>query len=85
MLRSRSSANTPNSPTCGSTGKMDAGFARLDEKMDTGFAWLDAKMDAGFSLADCRSARIERKLDQFIETQSRTNELVERRLRGLEA
>ena len=37
---------------------------------------LDAKMDSGF-------ARIERKLDQFIDTQSKANELVERRLNAL--
>jgi hypothetical protein len=30
-------------------------------------------------------ARIERKLDHFIDTQSKTNELVERRLNRLEA
>jgi hypothetical protein len=30
-------------------------------------------------------ARVERKLDQFIDVQSRTNALVERRLRALES
>ena len=35
-------------------------------------------MRAGFG-------RLERKLDQFIDTQSRTNELVERRLTRLES
>jgi hypothetical protein len=53
--------------------KMDAGYARL-EASD---ARLEAKMDAGFS-------RVERKLDQFIDVQLRTNELVDRRLSALE-
>jgi TolA-binding protein len=72
--------------------KMDAGFARVDANaarleatMDAGFARVDAnavrlevKMDAGFS-------RIERKLDQFIDVQLETNQLVGRRLRALES
>ena len=57
--------------------KMDTGYARLDRKMDAGYAKLDAKMEAGFS-------RIERKLDQFIDVQLQTNELVDRRLSALE-
>ena len=55
-------------------------FARLEQRMDAGFARIDdrfSKMDAGL-------ARVERKLDQFIDVQSRTNELVEHRLRALE-
>lgn len=38
-----------------------------------GYGRLASKMDAGF-------ARVERKLDQFIDVQLRTNALVERRL-----
>ena len=48
---------------------MDAGFAKVDDRL--------AGLDAGL-------ARVERKLDQFIDVQMRTNELVERRLRALE-
>ena len=33
---------------------------------------------------DARLDRLERKLDQFIDTQSKTNELVERRLQAAE-
>ena len=52
-------------------------FARLEQR-------LEARMDAGFANMDTGLARIERKLDQFIDVQSRTNELVERRLSALE-
>jgi hypothetical protein len=45
-------------------------FSQLEAKMD-------AKMDAGFG-------RLERKLDQFIDVQLQTNQLVDRRLRALE-
>jgi hypothetical protein len=48
---------------------MDAGFAKVDDRL--------ALLGAGLS-------RVERKLDQFIDVQMRTNELVERRLRALE-
>ena len=64
--------------------KMDAGFSRLDKKVDAGFSRLEAKMDAGDSRLDAKMdagfSRLERKLDQFIDTQSHTNALVERRL-----
>jgi len=52
--------------------KMDAGFARIDERF--------GRIDGRFAQMDGRFARLERKLDQFIDTQSKTNELVERRL-----
>jgi chromosome segregation ATPase len=53
--------------------------ALLEQRQYTEFsnARLEAKMDAGFS-------RIERKLDQFIDVQLQTNELVDRRLSALE-
>jgi hypothetical protein len=35
--------------------------------------------------SDDRFGRLERKLDQFIDVQVRTNDLVERRLRALES
>jgi hypothetical protein len=55
---------------------MDAGFARIDDRF--------SKMDDRFSKMDAGLARVERKLDQFIDVQIRTNDLVERRLRALE-
>ena len=67
--------------------KMDAGFARLDAKMDAGFASVDARfasVDGRFDSLEGHFNRLERKLDQFIDTQSRANALVERRLQALE-
>src|SRR6266851_9943526 len=79
--------------------KMDSGYARLDAKMDSGYARLDAKMDSGYARLEARVdsgdaqlkaqmdsgfSRIERKLDQFIDVQLQTNELVDRRLRAVE-
>jgi hypothetical protein len=77
--------------------KMDGRFATMDDrfaKMDGRFATMDdrfakmdglfATMDDRFSKMDAGLARVERKLDQFIDVQIRTNELVERRLRALE-
>jgi hypothetical protein len=46
-------------------------------KLDAKIAGVDSKMDAGF-------ARIERKLDQFIDTQVHANQIVDRRLRLVE-
>jgi hypothetical protein len=60
-------------------------FTQLDHKMDSGFARLELKMDAGFARSDDQFARLERKLDQFIDVQVRTIDLVERRLRALES
>jgi hypothetical protein len=59
---------------------MDAGFSRLEATIDAQSGRLEAKMDAGFG----RVGRIERKLDQFIDVQLQTNQLVDRRLRALE-
>jgi hypothetical protein len=52
-------------------------YQRLDAKMDAGLARLETKIDASVE-------RLERKMDQFIDTQTRTNALVERRLQRLE-
>src|SRR3990167_4140653 len=74
--------------------QMDARFAKVDERLNgvdaalieqrqyTEFAFsrLEAKMDAGFD----RFGRVERKLDQFIDMQLQTNQLVDRRLRAIE-
>lgn len=51
-------------------------FDRLDSRFD--------KVDSRFDSVDNRFERLERKLDQFIDTQSTTNKLVERRLTALE-
>lgn len=53
---------------------------RLEARMDAGFATMDDR----FSKTDAGLARVERKIDQFIDVQIRTNELVERRLGALE-
>jgi hypothetical protein len=61
------------------------GFTQLDQKIEARFAQLDQKMGVGFARSDERFARFERKLDQFIDVQVRTNDLVERRLQALES
>lgn len=48
------------------------------------FDGLASGTRAGFDGMNIRFNRLERKLDQFIDTQSKTNEFVERRLRVLE-
>jgi tetrahydromethanopterin S-methyltransferase subunit G len=53
-------------------------YSRLEAKIDARSDKLEAKMDAGFGC-------IERKLNQFIDVQLQTNQLVDRRLRALEA
>jgi tetrahydromethanopterin S-methyltransferase subunit G len=62
-------------------------FDRLASEMRAGFSSVDARLNVSetrFDSIDSRFNRIERKLDRFIDTQSRANELVERRLRALE-
>ena len=63
-------------------------YAKLDAKMDAGFVRADANLkqleDRLNARIDSSVGRIERKLDQFIDVQLRTNQLVERRLRALE-
>jgi hypothetical protein len=63
----------------------------LEEKVDKGFKAMDAgfveqREYTEFSQAQLRVdfSRVERKLDQFIDTQSQTNALVERRLKARE-
>ena len=60
--------------------------ALVEQRQYTEFAFerLSAEMRNGFAQVGSRFDRLERKLDQFIDTQSKTNELVERRLRALE-
>jgi hypothetical protein len=57
---------------------VDAGLREQREYTEFAFGRLRSEMREGFG-------RIERKLDQFIDTQARTNELVERRLARLES
>jgi len=62
-------------------------FVRLEQRMDAGFSRIDERfgeIDDRFGRMEAGLARVERKLDQFIDVQSRTNELVERRLLALE-
>jgi hypothetical protein len=62
-------------------------FDRLADEMRTGFGALEGRLggiDGRFNGADGRFNRLERKLDQFIDTQSKANELVERRLTAWE-
>jgi len=54
------------------------------EQVSTGLTEIRTEMRAGFYDTATRFDRFERKLDQFIDTQSRTNALVERRLTALE-
>ena len=56
---------------------VDAALLEQRQYSEFSYARLEAKMDAGVSL-------FERKLDQFIDVQLRTNELVDRRLSALE-
>ena len=55
-------------------------FDRLADEVRTGFEAVNGRLDG----VDGRFNRLERKMDQFIDTQSKANELVERRLTALE-
>lgn len=57
------------------------------EQVAGGFAAIDARfdqVDSRFAGMDARFDRLEQKLDRFINTQSKQNELTERRLTLLE-
>jgi hypothetical protein len=58
----------------------------VEQRQYTGFAFdrLHGEMKAGFNSVDGRFDSLERKLDQFIDTQAKANQLVERRLQALE-
>jgi exonuclease VII large subunit len=58
----------------------------VEQRQYTEFAFdrLAGEMRVGFKGVDKRLDRLERKLDQFIDTQSKANQLVERRLQALE-
>jgi chromosome segregation ATPase len=59
----------------------DHAFGRLRQDLQE----QSARTAAGFDRTDGHLARIERKLDRFIDTQSKTNELIDRRLQRLES
>jgi hypothetical protein len=59
---------------------IDAAFIEQRQYTEFAFDRLRQDMKAGFSQIDTRFNQLERKLNQFIDTQSKTNELVERRL-----
>jgi ABC-type transporter Mla subunit MlaD len=65
----------------------DVRAALAEQRQYTEFAFdrLASDMSDGFKGVEGRFNRLERKLDQFIDTQSKANELVERRLQMLEA
>lgn len=68
-------------------GYTEFAFDSLRGEMIRRFGDVDARfdgVDARFDSMDTRFDRLERKLDQFIDTQSRTNALVERRLERLD-
>ena len=71
--------------------RLDAKIEHLDtkvERLDTKVERLDTKvdrLDGKVERLDGNVSRIERKLDQFIDTQTKANELVERRLQLLES
>ena len=65
-------------------------MALIEQRQYTEFAFdrlsdeMRNEMRNGFNGVDSRFNRLERKLDQFIDTQSTTHKLVERRLTALE-
>ena len=58
-------------------------FERLESRFDSVDSRFDS-VDSRLDSVNSRFDRLERKLDQFIDTQSTTNKLVERRLTALE-
>lgn len=80
------------------SASVDKRFDTLTTRFDTLSASVDERFDAvdvalieqrqytefAFDRLDGRFDRLERKLDQFIDTQSTANKLVERRLTALE-
>ena len=82
---------TPDEQRARSTALVRATIGHFIQTLDPAMAVaavghrIGTKMDAGFVRVDAGLARVERKLDQFIDVQSKTNELVERRLRALES
>jgi hypothetical protein len=65
------------------SGNMRADFYRIDKRFD-GVEEHFVVLKGRFEGLEGHFNRLERKLDRFIESQSRANDLVERRLRALE-
>ena len=65
-------------------GPWRAALAEQRQYTEFAFDRLASEMGAGFNSVEGRFNRLERKLDQFIDTQSKANELVDRRLQMLE-
>jgi hypothetical protein len=63
---------------------VDAAFVEQRQYTEFAFERLSNEMKGGFDGISRRLVRLERKLDGFIDTQAKTNELVERRLDALE-
>ena len=73
------------------SASVDERFATLSASVDARFDGVDVALveqrqytEFSFDRLDNRFDRLERKLDQFLDTQSTTNKLVERRLTALE-
>jgi len=71
--------------------QIDSRFVQIDSRfvqIDSRFVQIDSRfeqIDSRFDRVETSLGRLERKLDGFIDTQTRTNEIAERRLRRLEA
>ena len=67
--------------------RFDGVDASLDHRQYTehAFETLRTEVQLGFRRMDQRFNRLEHTLDQFVDTQSKTNELTERRLTRLES
>lgn len=64
--------------------RLEGRFDRLEGRFDALEARFDG-LEGRFGVLEGRFGRLERKLDQFIDVQSRANALVERRLNALES
>jgi chromosome segregation ATPase len=62
---------------------VDVRFNSVDSRFNSVDSRFDS-LDSRFDSLDSRFNRLERKLDQFIDTQSKANQLMERRLQALE-
>lgn len=60
--------------------EMRAGFSSVNDRFNASETRFDS-MDSRFDNMDSRFNSMERKLDQFIDTQSKANQLVARRLK----
>jgi hypothetical protein len=68
----------------GRFGVLEGRFDALEGRFDALEGRFDG-LEGRFGVLEGRFGRLERKLDQFIDVQSRANALVERRLNALES